>query len=102
MPARSVRAGRALAIRRVVGPDIHHMCPVDATGLTEPQCHESTLGTNGRGPDEKSCPPGAIIRTGMPGRHPFNHFARFIDVGCYRMTGSYSPKGGSSVGQLAK
>jgi hypothetical protein len=44
-------------------------------------------------PDEKSCPPGSIIRGGMPGKHPDNNFARFIDVGCYRTTSNYSPKG---------
>jgi hypothetical protein len=67
--------------------------PVDATGLTGTQWHGSTFGGGGGDPDEKSCPPGSIIRAGMPGKYPKNdyNYARFIDVSCYRTTSSYAP-----------
>jgi hypothetical protein len=60
--------------------------PVDATGLTGPQWHGSTFGGNGGSADEKSCPPASVIRSGMIGRHPTEHYARFIDVACFRTT----------------
>lgn len=64
--------------------------PVDATGLTGSQWHGPTFGGNGGDPHEQSCPPGSILRQGMPARYPDNHFVNFIDVGCYPTTYNYT------------
>jgi hypothetical protein len=64
--------------------------PVDATGLTGSQWHGPTFGGNGGSPHEQSCPPGSILRLGMPARYPDNHFVNFIDVSCYPTTYNYT------------